>query len=207
MFNRKVMKTIVIFLILGLTLLVSWQLYGAYVTEKTSKMEPELIGVKNGIIFKKYLNYQKASVSIDNMSSSNGKFGILANYIFGGNQDEVQISMTSPVIYKLDSSSTFSFIMPESWLGKELPKPNNDNIFFDVVKNQYVAVLEFGGYAKQEICERKHREMREELQNLGIKISDNYSVAVYQAPYQVLNRKNEIWIELNESQIKQLFPS
>ena len=201
------MKTIVIFLILGLTVLVSWQLYGAYVTEKTSKMEPELIGVKNGIIFKKYLNYQKASVSIDNMSSSNGKFGILANYIFGGNQDEVQISMTSPVIYKLDSSSTFSFIMPESWLGKELPKPNNKNIFFDVVKNQYVAVLEFGGYAKQEICERKHREMREELQNLGIKISDNYSVAVYQAPYQVLNRKNEIWIELNESQIKQLFPS
>ena len=201
------MKTIVIFLILGLTVLVSWQLYGAYVTEKTSKMEPELIGEKNGIIFKKYLNYQKASVSIDNMSSSNGKFGILANYIFGGNQDEVQISMTSPVIYQLDSSSTFSFIMPESWLGKELPKPNNDNIFFDVVKNQYVAVLEFGGYAKQEICERKHREMREVLQDLGIKISDSYSVAVYQAPYQVLNRKNEIWIELNESQIKQLFPS
>ena len=201
------MKTIVIFLILGLTVLVSWQLYGAYVTEKTSKMEPELIGEKNGIIFKKYLNYQKASVSIDNMSSSNGKFGILANYIFGGNQDEVQISMTSPVIYQLDSSPTFSFIMPESWLGKELPKPNNDNIFFDVVKNQYVAVLEFGGYAKQEICERKHREMIEVLQDLGIKISDSYSVAVYQAPYQVLNRKNEIWIELNESQIKQLFPS
>lgn len=207
MFNHKDMKTIVIFLILGLTVLVSWQLYGAYVTEKTSKMEPELIGEKNGIIFKKYLNYQKASVSIDNMSSSNGKFGILANYIFGGNQDEVQISMTSPVIYQLDSSSTFSFIMPESWLGKELPKPNNDNIFFDVVKNQYVAVLEFGGYAKQEICERKHREMIEVLQDLGIKISDSYSVAVYQAPYQVLNRKNEIWIELNESQIKQLFPS
>ena len=201
------MKTIVIFLILGLTVLVSWQLYGAYVTEKTSKMEPELIGEKNGIIFKKYLNYQKASVSIDNMSSSNGKFGILANYIFGGNQDEVQISMTSPVIYQLDSSSTFSFIMPESWLGKELPKPNNDNIFFDVVKNQYVAVLEFGGYAKQEICERKHREMIEVLQELGIRISNSYSVAVYQAPYQVLNRKNEIWIELNESQIKQLFPS
>ena len=104
------------------------------------------------------------------MSSSNGKFGILANYIFGGNQDEVQISMTSPVVYQLDSSSTFSFIMPESWLGKELPKPNNDNIFL-MSKNQYVAVLEFGGYAKQEICERKHREMMKVLQNLGIKIT------------------------------------
>ena len=46
------MKTIVIFLIFGLTILVSWQLYGAYVTHKTPKMEPELIGVKNGIIFK-----------------------------------------------------------------------------------------------------------------------------------------------------------
>ena len=201
------MKTIVIFLIIGLTLLVSWQLYGAYVTNKSPKMDPELIGVKNGIIFKKYLNYQKASVSIDDMSSSNGKFSILANYIFGGNQDEVQISMTSPVVYQMDTLSTFSFIMPESWLGKELPKPNNDNIFFDIVKNQYVAVFEFGGYAKQKICERKHREMSQVLQNLGININDSYSVAVYQAPYQVLNRKNEIWIELNESQIKQLFPN
>ena len=49
--------------------------------------------------------------------------------------------------------------------------------------------------------------MTQVLQNLGIKINDSYSVAVYQAPYQVLNRKNEIWIELNESQIKQLFPN
>ena len=31
--------------------------------------------------------------------------------------------------------------------------------------------------------------MMEVLQNLGIKINDSYSVAVYQAPYQVLNRK------------------
>ena len=93
------MKTIVIFLIIGLTLLVSWQLYGAYVTNNSPKIEPELIGVKNGIIFKKYLNYQKASVSIDDMSSSNGKVSILANYIFGGNLDEVQISMTSPVFF------------------------------------------------------------------------------------------------------------
>ena len=73
MFNHKDMKTIVIFLIIGLTLLVSWQLYGAYVTNKSPNMEPELIGVKNGILFKKYLNYQKASVSIDHMSSSNQK--------------------------------------------------------------------------------------------------------------------------------------
>ena len=115
--------------------------------------------------------------------------------------------MTSPVVYQMDTLSTFSFIMPDSWLGKELPKPNNDNIFFDVVKNQYVAVLEFGGYAKQKICERKHREMSQVLQKLGFKIDNSYSVAVYQAPYQMLNRKNEIWIDLNESQIKQLFPN
>ena len=69
-------------------------------------------------LFLKIFKLSKASVSIDDMSSSNGKFGILANYIFGGNQEEVQISMTSPVVYQLDSSSTFSFIMPESWLGR-----------------------------------------------------------------------------------------
>ena len=56
MFNHKDMKTIVIFLIFGLTLLVSWQLYGAYVTNKSPKMEPELIGEKNGKIVGRKLN-------------------------------------------------------------------------------------------------------------------------------------------------------
>ena len=70
-----------------------------------------------------------------------------------------------------------------------------------------MAVLEFGGYAKQENCERKHEELRQALQSFGIQIGAAYSVAVYQAPYQLLNRKNEIWIELSEEQISKLFPS
>ena len=156
-------------------------------------------------LFLKIFELSKASVSIDDMSSSNGKFGILANYIFGVIKKKCKFHDIACSI-STDSSFTFSFIMPESWLGKELPKPNNENIFFDVVKNQYVAVLEFGGYAKQEICERKHREMISFTKS-RYQDNDSYSVAVYQAPYQVLNRKNEIWIELNESQIKQLFPN
>lgn len=201
------MKTIVIFLISVLLILVSWQIYGAYFTKSTSKMDPLLLGVKDGVSFKKYLKYKKASVSIEDISSSNEKFGILANYIFGNNKDQIQIPMTSPVVYELESSSSFSFVMPESWLGKELPKPMNKNIFFSTVENQYLAVLEFGGYAKQEICERKHEELRQVLQSFGIQIGAAYSVAVYQAPYQVLNRKNEIWIELSEEQIIKLFAS
>ncbi len=201
------MKTLIIFFIFSLTILVSWQLYGAYVTKKTKKMEPELIGKIKGIYFKKYINYQKASVLIKDMSASYGKFGILANYIFGGNQDGTQIAMTSPVIYQLNKESTFSFIMPESWIGKELPKPNDQSIFFSSVNNQYVAVLEFGGYAKQEICERKFLEIKQILKSLEIYIDDSYAVAVYQAPYQVVNRKNEIWVELSKSQIQKLFPT
>ena len=31
---------------------------------------------------------------------------------------------------------------------------------------------------------------------------NNYIIAIYNSPYQLLNRKNEIWIEVNKDQVQ-----
>lgn len=199
------MKTLLILFFSLLSIFFTWQIYGLYSTNKTKEVGSEIIGIKKGVFFKKYKRYRKAFVDINGMSSANSKFGILANYIFGGNQDSSQIAMTSPVIYQLGSSSTFSFVMPDSWLDKTMPTPNDKDIKFETITNQYVAVIEFGGFAKEETCIKKHLEMKKVLEGLNIKTNDDFSVAVYQPPYQLLNRKNEIWIELTQDQVYSLF--
>ena len=130
------MKTLLILFFSLLSIFFTWQIYGLYSTNKTKEVGSEIIGIKKGVFFKKYKRYRKAFVDINGMSSANSKFGILANYIFGGNQDSSQIAMTSPVIYQLGSSSTFSFVMPDSWLDKTMPTPNDTDIKFETITNQ-----------------------------------------------------------------------
>ena len=182
-----------------------WQIYSASTSSKYDQMDVQQLGKVDGIEFKIYNKYTKASLSINsnNMRNANNKFSVLANYIFGGNQENTQIGMTSPVIYNMTNQSTFSFIMPAK-MENNLPLPNNDEIFFMTVHNQCVAVITFGGFAKQEKCEKKHEELKQKLSKIGLSFDDDFIVAVYQAPYQLINRKNEIWIELEQNQVRKL---
>ena len=168
-------------------------------------MDVQKLGSLNGIDFKVYKKYTKASLLInsDDMRAANGKFSVLANYIFGGNQDSTQIAMTSPVIYNMTNQSSFSFIMPAE-MENNLPLPNTDEIFFKTVKNQCVAVITFGGFAKQDKCEKMHKDLKQKLFKMGVSFNDDFIIAVYQAPYQLINRKNEIWIELEQNQVREL---
>ena len=62
-------------------------------------MDQQLINKINNIKYKTYSQYNLASVKMDGKSlkDAKGKFSVLANYIFGGNSDNKQIAMTSPV--------------------------------------------------------------------------------------------------------------
>ena len=105
-----------IFIVFGV-----WQLYRAFSNKKYENLETDILVSFNKIKFQVYKEYTKASLSFDSktISNANGKFSILANYIFGGNKENQQISMTSPVLYNIKNESTFSFIMPSSY--KKIP--------------------------------------------------------------------------------------
>ena len=103
----------------------------------------------------------------------------------------------------MENKSSFSFLMPSKW-ENNLPQPNSKDIFFSSVDNQCVAVLTFGGFAKTEKCIKKHKELKQKLKALDLSHNEDYIIAVYQPPFQLINRKNEIWVELNKDQVLKL---
>jgi len=182
---------------------VVWQVYTVYSNKKFENMDQQLIGSINNVNFKIYSEYILASVKMDGKSLNNakGKFSVLANYIFGGNSDNKQIAMTSPVIYNMSNYATFSFIMPDDYEVSNLPSPNSKEISFKTKKNQCIASISFGGFVNNENCNENYLKLLEVLNANDISHSNDYMLAVYNSPYQIINRKNEIWIEVNKDEI------
>ena len=73
-------------------------------------------------------------------------FRKLAGYIFGGNESEAKISMTSPVHMDMNAAS-MSFVMPSSFSEENLPKPDDPGVKIERTNDEYVAAIRFGGYA------------------------------------------------------------
>ena len=203
------MKFLLYTIISLLFIFTVWQYYAASYNKKYNSMNNKIVGAIDNIEFRIYNQYTKASVPISNsnMKSANGKFSILAGYIFGGNQQKKSIAMTSPVIYEMEEKSYFSFLMPESLTGQELPKPNNNSIEINDVVNQHVAVISFGGFANDNKVKKYHAQLKNKLIDLGLKVDNNHIVAVYQPPYQFIDRTNEIWIEISKNDLDGLLSS
>ena len=196
----KILAYILFFFLLSF---VVWQVYTVYSNKKFENMDQQLIGSINNVNFKIYSEYILASVKMDGKSLNNakGKFPVLANYIFGGNSDNKQIAMTSPVIYNMSNYATFSFIMPDDYEVSNLPSPNSKEISFKTKKNQCIASISFGGFVNNENCNENYLKLLEVLNANDISHSNDYMLAVYNSPYQIINRKNEIWIEVNKDEI------
>ena len=200
------MKTTLYILFGILFLFIVWQFYGSYTNKKYETLSNEIIGSINSIDFKIYDRYTKASVLTEayNMNSASRNFPVLANYIFGGNKDSIQMAMTSPVLYKMSNKSSFSFIMPLEFEINNLPSPNTEKIFFETINNQCIAVIKFSGFANEKNCTAKHLELLNILKKNNIECNSDFIIAVYQPPYLVINRKNEIWVEVNAQEVKSI---
>ena len=198
------MKTTLYIFLAILFLFLVWQFYGSFNNKKYETLSNEIIGSIHSVDFKIYNNYTKASVNNKayNMNSASSNFPVLANYIFGGNKDNTKMAMTSPVLYNMSNKSSFSFIMPKQFEINNLPSPDTEKIFFETVKNQCVAVMEFSGFANEKNCAVKHLELLNILKKNNIACNNDFIIAVYQPPYQLINRKNEIWIEVNALEVE-----
>ena len=76
-------------------------------------------------------------------TSSKG-FSVLAGYIFGGNDKEEKIAMTSPVAMSLKDSTTMLFLVPKKYTRDNLPVPNDSSIEFKDIPEKKVAAISFG---------------------------------------------------------------
>lgn len=128
---------------------------------------------------------------------SNAGFRKLASYIFGGNQESKSIAMTSPVHMDInDSLSSMSFVMPANFTIGNLPKPNDSSIRIETTADEYVAAYQFGGYANDEVIKKHTEELVKSLKDNGIVHYGNFRFFGYNAPFQVLGRRNEIVVSV-----------
>ena len=128
-------------------------------------------------------------------SSSKG-FSILAGYIFGNNEMNEKISMTSPVSMSLEDSMTMMFMVPKKFKKDMLPKPNQTGIEFKQEPAKTLAAIRFSGWANDTKIEKYKQNLKAALDAEGIKYTDQFYFFGYNAPYEVFNRKNEVIVEL-----------
>lgn len=156
---------------------------------------------------KKYNNFEirqyqaslftKVTLPPSNYKNSSGSgFRMLAGYIFGGNEREEKIAMTSPVAMSLEDSMTMMFMVPSSYSMQDLPKPNDHKVKFHQEPQKRVAAITFGGWANDEKIEEHKNLLVKALFDAGIPHTNKFYFLGYNPPYEVTNRKNEVIVEL-----------
>lgn len=128
-------------------------------------------------------------------SSSQG-FSILAGYIFGNNNENKKIAMTSPVSMTLEDSMTMMFMVPKKYNMESLPKPTQSNIEIKKIESKKMAAINFGGWANDKKINLYKSKLISLLKSEGISFSDNFFFFGYNAPYEFFNRRNEVLVEL-----------
>lgn len=130
-------------------------------------------------------------------------FSILAGYIFGGNDKNEKIAMTSPVAMSLDDSMTMMFMVPRELTEEALPKPNETQIQFRHEPQKIVAAISFGGWANDKKIQKYKKMLIDALENEGIEFTNQFFFLGYNPPFEVFNRKNEVIVELAQKENNQ----
>ena len=178
------------------------------------------MAINNGIekpnykVVKKYNNFElrdygsiviaTTSLKRDYSRSNSVGFQKVANYIFGGNDKNMKIAMTAPVMTSFHSSKNkeqeISFIMPKKHNLDTLPAPDRDDVTIKEKELSLVAVISFGGWATEEKANKyiERLELLIKKENL-IKLNE-IIVAQYNAPWSIPPfRKNEILIPIKKN--------
>lgn len=172
---------------------------------KTPQQPYEDLGRRGEIEFRHYPAAVMASVTVNDPTyagAANRSFRTLAGYIFGDNQNSDKIAMTAPVHMAMqDDKSTMSFVMPEGYNLNNLPKPSSDAVELHNSPEEYVAAIRFGGWASDEKIEHKKEELHNLLTSLGIAHLNNFRYLGYNAPWDVISRRNEIIVGINKTSL------
>jgi hypothetical protein len=183
--------------------LMSLGLFSQYKTNKmvseTETPKYELIKSYKKFEIRKYPKMILATTKLGGESYSKNSskgFRNVASYIFGGNNEDKQISMTAPVLTSMDDSMTMSFIIPSQYTLNELPLPDNDKVEIKVQPERLMAIISFGGFANDYELKHYTKILKEELIKEGIPADGKIYFQGYDPPFKLFNRTNEVAIEL-----------
>lgn len=194
------MKIILIVAALMVALFIIVQIYLIMSAGKTETQAYKVLLSKDNFEIRFYPSSTIATITSSAMSYKElGSLGFrkLAGYIFGGNDGGQKISMTTPVRMDInDSISTMSFVMPSKFNSGNLPKPNDKQVMIKTVPDEFVAAIKFGGYASEKYIKTNTQKLITVLNESNINFYGNFRLLAYNAPYQLINRRNEIIVNV-----------
>lgn len=199
------MKSMWIVLIVLTVVFIAFQSFMSISNSNIEKQQYRVVKAEKGFELRYYPPATFATVKSSAKSYrelSGSGFRKIAGYIFGDNEFSTKIAMTSPVHMDInDKESSMSFVMPSNYDVKSLPKPNDTRVEIHQTPGEYAAVLEFGGFANDASIRKHAQELRQLLDEKGIKTIGNFRYLGYNPPYQIIARKNEIVVavEWNEN--------
>ena len=195
------MKIFIIIVIILVILVILFQIYTTMSITKTETQVYKVIRVEEKFEIRYYpaaTMAMIASTATSYRDLGNSGFSQLAKYIFGGNGERKQIAMTSPVHMDIgDTQSTMAFVLPSTFNQANAPKPNDPGISIISSAPDYVAVIQFGGFASAETISKNKTILEKALQEKGLSYHGHFRFLGYNPPYQLLGRRNEVVVSLN----------
>ena len=194
-------NSLIILGIITVLILIS-QIY--FIMAKTETQPYQIIKTKKDFEIRLYPPATIATISLNVKTykelSSSG-FKKLASYIFGGNQSNKSIAMTTPVHMDINNTqSSMSFVMPANYNKDNLPKPNDSTVNINTTPEEYVAAIRFSGYANDDDIKKYAAKLESVLKSNAIDYYGNFRFLGYNAPYQFLGRRNEIIVRVRWNQ-------
>lgn len=191
----------VYFSIILVLIIVAFIAYKAFAKTNVEEQPYQVIKVYDSFEVRFYPSATIASINSNAKTykdlGSSG-FRKLANYIFGGNNENKNIAMTAPVYMDInDTQSTMSFVMPKNYNSKNLPNPNDSTITIKETESVYVAVIKFSGFASDSKIKEYTEKLKKKLLEKQISYYGNFSYLGYNPPFQLVNRRNEILVNIN----------
>ena len=187
------------FLSVTIVLLILSQFFMAYQSNKIETPKYTVLKSYDDFELRQYGSMILAqtvmkSNSYENTSSQG--FRTVASYIFGGNEQNKKIAMTAPVIMEMGDDTKMSFVMPKEHSMESLPEPSSEDVEILKVSPKKYAVISFPGYANNKKIDKYAKKLLKSIKSEGLETVGNVKFMGYNAPWQVIGRKNEIAVEV-----------
>jgi DNA gyrase inhibitor GyrI len=183
-----------------LFVLLAWFMLPKFLEQPKYKV----VRKENDIEVRSYDKILMSSVKVygNQYNALRNGFQPLVRYIGAKERVSEKISMTAPVIQTTNDETenwTVSFAMPSKYNIDNLPKPTNDDIYFEEIQPSLAAVIRFSGVADSSLLNQKASVLKRWLELNGYTESSSPKFLFYNDPTTPgFLRRNEVMIIINK---------
>ncbi len=183
-----------------LFVLLAWFMLPKFLEQPKYKV----VRKENDIEVRSYDKILMSSVKVNGnqYNALRNGFQPLVRYIGAKGRVSEKISMTAPVIQTTNDETenwTVSFAMPSKYNIYNLPKPTNDDIYFEEIQPSLAAVIRFSGVADSSLLNQKASVLKRWLELNGYTESSSPKFLFYNDPTTPgFLRRNEVMIIIDK---------